>query len=266
MPLIDFHAYWVIFPAGIVIASIAMSTGIEGSAMWAPVLLVMFRVPPTAAVACGIFLMIFGFGSGVCGYVRKKKVVFRVAVPLLFFSIPFSLLGSYTSRMLPSAMLTALMGAGCISLALWNVQRAREPACEQLAEDLCPAQRLPGYLLSSIGGFFTGAIGCGLGEMNSYYFLVKNRYPATYASGTTVFIMAVTALTTSFFNVFFYNRHVPSDYQVLINVVLFAVPGVIIGGQVGVILAHTVRRQEFHYFLSVVFTIMAVLSLMRALG
>jgi uncharacterized membrane protein YfcA len=266
MMQIHLQAYWGVFPVGIVIASIAMSTGIDGAAFWAPVLLLVFKVPPTVAVACGIFIEIFGFGSGVYGYVRKKKIIFRVAIPLLLFAIPFGLLGSYTSKILPGEIVTALMGAGCIFLAFRNVQRARQKVSERSIEDLHLVKGLLGYLLSSIGGFFTGAIGFGIGETNAYYLLVKNRYPITYSSGTTVFMIAVTALTTSIFNMLFYRQSIPSDLSILFNVVLFAVPAVIIGGQIGVRLAHRAQRPNFHYFLSAVFTIMAVLSIIRAVG
>jgi uncharacterized membrane protein YfcA len=264
MALMDFHTYWVIFPVGIVISSLAMSTGIDGAAFWGPVLLLGFEVPPTVAVASGIFIELFGFGSGVYGYARRKKIVFRVAVPLLLFAIPFSLLGSYSSKIFPPAVVTGLIGSGCIFMALRNVQRARQIVSERSIEDLHLRHDLMGQLLSSIGGFFTGAIGFGMGETNAYYFLVKNRYPITYSSGTSVFMIAVTALTTSILNMLYYRQSIPSDISVLFNIVLFAVPAVIIGGQLGVRLAHIAHRKCFHYSLSVVFAIMAALSIMRA--
>ncbi|MBF0558363.1 MAG: sulfite exporter TauE/SafE family protein [Nitrospirae bacterium] len=261
---INFESYWGIFPLGIIIATVAMCAGIDGAAFWGPVLLLGFDVQPTVAVACGIFVELFGFSSGVYGYARRKNIVFKIAVPLLLFAIPFSLLGSYVSKMLNPKILTVCMGAGCIFLAVRNIQRAWHIISERTTADLHIGARLPGYFLSSIGGFFTGAIGFGIGETNAYYLLVKNRFPIAYSSGTTVFTIAVTALITSAFNILFYRQSIPADITTLFNVVLFAVPAVIIGGQIGVRLAHIVSRPFFHYSLSGIFFIIAALSIVRA--
>jgi hypothetical protein len=264
MPPIDFQTYWSLFPAGIVIASVAMCTGIDGAAFWGPVLLLGYGVDPAVAVASGIFIEIFGFSSGVYGYARSGKILFRHALPLLLFAVPFGLVGAYISKRVSPGAITAAVGAGCLFLAFRNIKRARYALTEQPAEDLRLIQKPAGYLLSGIGGFFTGAIGFGLGETNNYYLLMKNRFPVTYSSGTTVFMIAVTALTTSAFNILYFGQSSPAKFSALYSIVPLTVPAVIIGGQLGVRLAHIIRRPVLHYFLSVVFTLMALLSIVKA--
>lgn len=265
MPIIDIQTYWGIFPIGVGIASLAMLTGVDGAAFWGPVLLLAYNVDPAVAVACGIFIEVFGFGSGVYGYAVRGKIIFRDAVPLLFIAVPLGIAGASIAKALPAAAITGAVATGCLYLAFRNAGRARLLIPERAETDLHLEQKPLGYLLTGIGGFFTGAIGFGLGETNNYYMLIKNRFPVAYASGTTVFMIAVTAFVTSLFNIVYFRQEAGLDFAELYSIVVFAVPGVIIGGQIGVRLAHITRRNVLHYILTAVFTFMAVMAFAKAL-
>lgn len=73
----DYQNFWPIFPIGLAIATTAMATGIDGAIFWSPVLLFGFGLPPEIAIACGIFIEVFGFGSGVYGYALKKVILYK---------------------------------------------------------------------------------------------------------------------------------------------------------------------------------------------
>lgn len=76
----DWIIYWFMFPVCVLIASIAMFSGISGAAMLFPVIVIgfpLFGVPPLTtveAVGVSLFLETSGFGTGVYGYVRKGLV------------------------------------------------------------------------------------------------------------------------------------------------------------------------------------------------
>ncbi|TAN45475.1 MAG: sulfite exporter TauE/SafE family protein [Nitrospirae bacterium] len=263
MPPIDFQTYWGIFPLGIAISTLAMLTGIDGAAFWGPALLLLYGVDPAVAVACGIFIEVFGFGSGVYGYARRGKILFRYALPFLVVAVPFGLAGAYISKTLSPTAIAAAIGIGCLFLAYRNFERARLSIQETAPDSLHIENKSAGYLLSGIGGFFTGVIGFGLGETNNYYLLIKNRFPATYATGTTVFMIALTAFAASLFNVFYFKQAAQLDLTRIYSIVVFAVPAVLIGGQLGVRLAHIICRPVLHYVLVAVFILMAVMSFTR---
>ncbi|MFC1811054.1 sulfite exporter TauE/SafE family protein, partial [Patescibacteria group bacterium] len=198
---IDFGTYWGIFFIGILIATTAMSTGVDGAIFWAPVLLLLYGVEPAAAVACAIFIELFGFGSGLYGYTKRKKVLFKQGAFLLIFTIPLGVLGAYISKILPINFLISIIAIICLVLAFSNFRRAELEDHHKERDIKNPAlkhKKLGGFL-TSIGGFFAGAIGVGIGETNNYYLLIKNKYPATFATGTTIFIIAVTDLFCSLF-------------------------------------------------------------------
>jgi hypothetical protein len=89
---IDFQTYWCVFFFGLAISITAMSTGIDGAIFWAPVLLIVYKVEPSVAIACAICIEIFGFGSGIYGYARRGKIQYKAALYLLKFTIPVGIL------------------------------------------------------------------------------------------------------------------------------------------------------------------------------
>jgi uncharacterized membrane protein YfcA len=120
-----------------------------------------------------------------------------------------------------------------------------------------------GLFLSAVGGFFTGIIGVGIGEINHYYIMMKNRYPVSYASGTTVYMIAITAFLASIFNFFYFKEAEHFDFIQIFNIIFFAVPGVLIGSRLGVIVAHRVERKHFNYAIAVIFIVIALVSFYR---
>jgi len=265
MTFFDYSTYWGIFPLGILIATLAMSTGIDGAVFWAPVLLFLYKLDPITAIACGIFIEVFGFGSGVYGYAIKKKIRYREAFELMLFTIPFGLLGAFASKLLPGKVLISLIGISSIILIFNNIYRAKQKIKERSFDKLFLKNKPLGYFLSALGGFFTGTIGVGIGEANHYYLLMKNRYPVVWCSGTTVFMIAITAFVASVFNFFYFREGHAVHLIEIYNIVFFAIPGVLIGSRLGVLVAHRIKRKTFNYFISVIFTVIAILSFYRVL-
>jgi uncharacterized membrane protein YfcA len=263
MPLLNYEAYWGLFPLGIAIATMAMATGIDGAAFWAPVLLLWYEVDPPVAIACGIFIEVFGFTSGVYGYAKRGSILFREALPLLGCAVLFGLIGAYVSKVVPARLLLGAVGAGSLFLSYRNIRKIKRGDHEQRSEALHLKQKGVGCLLSGIGGFFTGTIGFGIGQTNNYYLLVRNRLSVPYASGTTVFMIAVTACVTSVFNFFYYEENKSVDVQQIYNIVFFAVPAAVIGAQAGVRLAHKIKGVLFYYGVAVIFFVIALLSFYR---
>lgn len=62
--------YWFMFPISICIATCALTSGIGGAALFAPLFLILFpvmglpKILPTGAVAIAIMIETFGFSSG----------------------------------------------------------------------------------------------------------------------------------------------------------------------------------------------------------
>ena len=79
---------WFMFPISIVIATIAMSSGVGGAIFFAPILLLGLGLPPEVAIGVGLITEVFGFTSGLIAYLRRKLVDFRLAKACLLYTSP----------------------------------------------------------------------------------------------------------------------------------------------------------------------------------
>ncbi len=237
----------------------------DGAIFWAPVLLLVYKVEPSVAISCAIFIELFGFGSGVYGYSKRKKIRYKQAAFLLMFTIPLGVLGAYVSKILPSDALIVIISMVCIALAYMNYSNGKKKIKTRGSKDAKLENKKLGGISSTIGGFFAGAIGVGIGESNNYYLLIKNKYPVTFAAGTTVFMVAVTDVFISLFNFLYFKKFSGGfDFVEVASILVFAIPAVMIGARVGVVVAHKLKRQHFNHVLASVFSIMALISLTRA--
>lgn len=252
----EYQNFWLLFPIGIMIATTAMATGIDGAVFWAPVLLFGFDLEPELAIACGVFIEVFGFGSGVYAYAMKKRILYSQIKDLLFFAIIFGLLGAVMSKIIPNVFMYALLGASAIFLFFINLDKALHKKNKIHQENHVHQikYKFLGNTLNAFGGFMTGLIGVGLGEVNNYYFLNKNKLSIPYASGNSVFLIALTAFICSIFNIIYFSETLPfHELRELYTILLFAIPSVVIGARMGVLLAHKINPKIFHYFVAVLF-------------
>ena len=69
---------WFMFPVAAGIATIAMLAGIGGAVMFALFFMLVLRLDPLIALGVGLAIEVFGFSSGVIGYLRKNVINFNI--------------------------------------------------------------------------------------------------------------------------------------------------------------------------------------------
>lgn len=162
----------------------------------------------------------------------------------------------------------ALLGASALFLFFINLEKALVKKNKLLNFKSMQTIKYPflGNVLNAFGGFMTGLIGVGLGEVNNYYFFTKNKLPIPYASGNSVFLIAITAFICSIFNLIYFSEVLPFDeLRKLYTILVFAIPGVVIGGRIGVLLAHKINPKFFHYFVALLFIAIAFFNVYRSI-
>ena len=60
--------YWYLFPASILIATLAMASGIGGAVFFSPIFLLVLKLEPNVAVGTALLTELFGFTSGLYAY------------------------------------------------------------------------------------------------------------------------------------------------------------------------------------------------------
>ncbi|MCD4821045.1 MAG: sulfite exporter TauE/SafE family protein [Methanococcoides sp.] len=219
----------------------------------------------------------FGFGSGALGYARKKLIDFRCAKHVLIVSIPSAIAGVILGGFIGPLFLLTVFGAGMLLLSIVFILPEKKilPKHPSLYDQKAHTHPwrfhfekidILFYILSSIGGLFVGMVSSGLGEANEYNLEQRLKMPPAIASGTSVFIVIVTALIASFVHVL--DIFVSSDTSFLADVfsiIIFAGPGVILGAQLGVRASQLISHQNKKVFLSLIFLIVSILTFIQVL-
>lgn len=277
-----FH-YWYMFPISILIATVAMASGVEGATFFTPLFILGLRLPPPVAIGTGLFTEVFGFASGLYAYARKRLIDYRLGLALLVVTVPAALVGAWLAQRVASEILKAVLGVGLFAVALSflrapdeeDVERMdahiRETYAETAETCLVTADgeeirytvcnRTEGRLISGVGGLFIGMISTGLGELNGYFLLQRCRVPSSVAVATSVLVVAVTALTASASYAVQFLRAGPATFATVGQLLLFTVPGVIIGGQLGSAVARRIPQRTMERTMGVLFLLVGALML-----
>jgi uncharacterized protein len=223
--------FWFLFPVAIIIAIFAMATGVSGANFWAPVYLLWLRLDPQLGFWLSLVSMIFGFSSGLARNLRQGTVNFFLVGEYLKIVLPLTILGALIAPLIRphwlffAFALFVFLYATRVLLGL-----VREGGNTAVSKDA----RIH-WGVAALGGFLTGLITVGLGKLILPYCLRHQRcHSPAEAVGTTVALVFVASLSASLV------RLTPpllqalrGNYQQLFSILLFVVPGVFIGGQLG---------------------------------
>ncbi len=279
--------YWFMFPVSICVATLATLSGIGGAALFTPIFLIVFPLLgpeypfPTVAAAIGVSLVTgtFGFLSGFTGYLRKGLIDFRSAWPFIWVGVPVAIVGGI--------LLSALTGHGnelrgayallMFVLCAELLRRSAAPAQTGPIDDLSVRNgdarqitarngtvyryRAPrqgkGAVATGIGAFLTGLLGVGIGEVVMPQLVTRNHVPVAVAAPTSVFIAMVVLAAASFAQV---SALVAGGgiSAVPWNAVVYTVPGVLIGGQIGPWLQGRVDQRTMVRSIAALFLVIGV--------
>ena len=277
--------FWYMLPVGIVIATIAMSSGVGGATFFSPLFILGLGLSPELAVGSGLVVEVFGFSSGVYAYVKRKLIDYRIGGMLLSATVPAAVVGVVVAHFADADILKLILGMGLFAVAVSFLRAPDEETEEMLdemahedpasaetcletaeGEEICytVCNTTEGRLISGIGGLFVGMVSSGLGELNGYFLLQRCRVPSSVSVATSVFVVAITALIASAGHVYQVAQGGLTGLTTMGNLLLFTVPGVVIGAQLGPAVAKRVPDRVMEMFLGILFTITAGLLLVEA--
>ena len=277
--------FWYMLPVGIVIATVAMASGVGGATFFAPLFILGLGLSPELAVGSGLVIEVFGFSSGLYAYIRRKLIDYRLGIALLVVTVPAVLVGTFAAHYIAADLLKIVLGMGLLAVALSFLRSpdeelhaqmddlADEPSdeaesClvdadgEQYCYTVC--NKTEGRMIAGVGGLFLGMVSSGLGELNGYFLLQRCRVPSSVSVATSVFVVAITAFVGSTAHVVQFAQGGMADLSRMLNLLLFTVPGVVIGAQLGPELAKRVSDRAMEIFLGILFTVTASLLLIEA--
>ncbi len=265
--MIDWLVYWFMFPACILIATVAMLTGISGTAMLTPFLILAFpllgvpTLTPAQAVGMALFTEFFGFASGFLGYHFARLTDYKTGWRLVMIAVPTIIVFSLLSQYVSSLLLRTVYGIMMIALSAYLFLTAPGNVRNMLLSVLPNAtERIPrknetekerviltkqgreyrykvcdpgrGYLITAVGAAMEGLVSVGLGELEMPNLVKRCKIPVAVSAATSVFVIAVAVLSGSITAIL---TLLLKDGASAIpwNLVLYTIPGAVIGGQLG---------------------------------
>jgi len=274
-------------PVSILISTLAMASGIGGATFFSPLFMLAQGLPPSVAIGTGLITEVFGFASGVSAYARKRLIDYKLSSSLLMVTIPMAVLGSYLSGIINPNILKLILGVGLILIAI-SFFRIPNPEVVQYLDDairkdyggekakrcivtsegkkICytVCNRLEGSLIAGLGGLFVGMVSTGLGEMDEFFLMKRCRVPSRISIASSVFIVACTVLAASIVHFIRFSRMGGDTFSTVLNIIIFTIPGVIIGGQLGPRISSKIPQRVMMISLGVIFIIVAVITLLEA--
>ncbi|MCW4034519.1 MAG: sulfite exporter TauE/SafE family protein, partial [Candidatus Bathyarchaeota archaeon] len=241
----------------------ASMCGLGGGFILVPTLILVFNLPPQSAVAISIVAMFGTTISATLGYLKQKRVDFKLAVLYDVFDIPGVIIGAYLTTILPKDFLIGLCGFFILFLSLLMLRNLRKKTCATGFSSVKEEDgwgrkvqdsmnhvfeykiRKPGLVVLSslMSGLVTGLAGLG-GGITDTTTMILLGVPSHIAVASSEFAMALTngagILTHGFL------QNIPFDYAIPITI------GTIIGAQFGVLLAKRAKQQTLKMILALI--------------
>ncbi|KAB2945765.1 MAG: Sulfite exporter TauE/SafE [Candidatus Methanoperedens nitroreducens] len=251
--------FWYLFPVGIIISILSMSAGISGANFWIPVYIFFIKIDPLVSFWLALITMLFGFGSGVTRNIYQGTINWYIVRQYLIPSVPAAVIGSLMSSYVNGNHLIFIFSSfififGMYQLIVSITSRKEQPKHQRIYREL-------GFA----GGFLKGLIATGLGKliMPGMWDHERIKSPSQVIGSTIVilfivdFVAAITRMNPDFVNKLFENR------TVLINALIFVVPSVVIGGQVGPRIIRNTNANRLKIYISVMLIFVSLLIFSR---
>jgi hypothetical protein len=287
--------YWYLLPVGFTIAVLAMSSGISAGNFWVPVYLLWARFEPPVAFWMTLVTMLCGYGSGVFRNFQQETLDRHIMRQYLPFSVPAAMVGAYLAPALNISWLVFLFGLFVlgygVQMLVTLLQGTAEASARQEPETRVPDAQKRGIFpapaaahdqfhaisvckrdgardgaTALLGGLLLGLITVGLGELLLPRLLTTRRAlsPGVIV-GSTVLVIFVTSLAATLVRLKGpFLTGLSEQRSALLGAMLFAGPGVMLGGQLGPMVARRLPVRIWRWYVAVILLLVGILMLVRS--
>ena len=203
-------------PAGVIIAALASAVGIGGGILWMPFFILFLKLSPETAVVTSLLVQTAGMGSGSVAYVRKQTADLPLAGFFLLLALPGLGLGALLTRLLSAANLELALGILTLATAFIFVSATGKYTDTGQDKVTVIQARRCGWLVP----------------------LMRNRLKVRMrvAVATSIVTIFGTCIAGS-------ALHVILGSSADLTAFVWAVPGVIIGGQIGPLFTEKINER-----------------------
>lgn len=226
---------WLAFPTGILIAAVVSAVGIGGGILWMPFLMLILKLEPEASVMTSLVIQTAGMGSGSLAYARRALVDCKLTAVLLAATVPGLALGACITRNISPSHIELALGLLTMMTAIWFV--STNPKYDQKGHRQIALRTARPYMgLVSLMSVASGMLSVSIGEWLVPVLRGKLALRMRTAVATSIATIFGTCILGA-------GLHALLGSTPHWSTVAWAVPGVLIGGQIGPRLAERINER-----------------------
>ncbi|MEM1180351.1 MAG: sulfite exporter TauE/SafE family protein [Acidobacteriota bacterium] len=225
--------YFFLFPVGLLVATVAMSSGVAGSNFWIPIYLLGLGLDPRLAFWTSLVTMLFGSGSGVVRNLRDRTVevgLVRSHAPWVLASAAVGGLAAPRIDVEPLlagyALFVGVYG-GWLLVSSWRTAGVAGGSGDETGGG-------PLRLRATVAGGFQGLIATGSGALLMPAFLSRRPQAPARAVGSAVLLVFMSSLVAALVRLDgALLETLRAEAGVVFSMTAFAAAGAALGGQLG---------------------------------
>ncbi|WML41443.1 sulfite exporter TauE/SafE family protein [Neobacillus sp. OS1-2] len=248
----------LLLAVGVIAGGYGTIVGAGGGFIFVPALLLLFHMEPTIAAGSGIVIILINSLSGVFGYAKQKRINYRTGILLGIGAFPGSLLGVYLLHMYSSSYFYVVFASLLVALGVFLFAKNSPFAVRKvsregrtLSEDVTATSptdkpQLKVTWLFPLGflmGVLSSYLGIGGGWLLVPILIYIFKVSTHYATATSIFSLTLYSSVGVVSQMFYSNI----DWIT----VIWGGVGVIIGSQIGVLVAQRIPGKMIIQMLSV---------------
>lgn len=247
---------YLLIAVGFSIGTIGTLIGAGGGFILVP-LLILFHpeLSPEEITAISMAVVACNAVSGSAAYMSAKRVDYKAGIVFALFTIPGSILGVLTTKIIPRDIFDVIFGVVLFALAVFlfirggkkaSVEKIRIAKKGWITTELTDKYKekytyaydiRKGSLLSIFVGYFSPLLGIGGGIIHVPAMVEWLRFPVHIATATSHFILAFMATATVLVHIY-YGAY---DNPIILHMVIGLAIGVIPGAQLGAFLSRRLQ-------------------------
>ncbi len=212
------------FPAGLVIAAVAMFTGLGGGVLWVPFLMELYDLPAREAILCALVIQIFGLGSATITNLRMRLLDRDLFRQQALSAVPTAIGGTLLVRWTSPVWIELALGS-LIFVIAYTFLRGDDLFEPGGASADLEAGRAA-MPVAALGGFLTGFLSVGIGDWLVPLFNRRCRLSMPRSVATAIALMLVLSVVAS-------ASHFALGGRLKWGLTMVGVLGVVPGAQLG---------------------------------
>ena len=169
--------------------------GMSAAAVISPMLITFLGIDPYLAVGIALSSDVLASAVSAYTYYRNKNLDIKNGLIMMFSVLVFTVVGSYVSSLVPSTTMGGFSVFMTFLLGIKFIVRPVMTTKEAMAGVSAKKRAIQSVVCGVLIGFICGFVGAGGGMMMLLILTSVLGYELKTAVGTSVFIMAFTALT-----------------------------------------------------------------------